>query len=65
MLDNPADIARFRDAARPEEGTENWFAARVESPLLIVPHSNTDAYLDRYAQPDKGVGDSSGFYGQS
>ncbi|MCW3816353.1 nitroreductase family protein [Micromonospora sp. DR5-3] len=59
VLDNPADIARFRDAVRPDDGPENWFAARVESPLLIVPHSNKDAYLDRYAQPDKGFVDRS------
>ena len=27
--------------------------------MLIVPHSNKDAYLDRYAQPDKGFTDRS------
>ncbi|MFU8874396.1 nitroreductase family protein [Micromonospora sp. SL4-19] len=59
VLDNPADIARFRDAVRPEEAPENWFAANVEAPLLVVPHSNKDAYLDRYAQPDKGFVDRS------
>ena len=59
VLDTPADVARFRDAARPAEDPENWFAANVEAPLLIVPHSNKDAYLDRYAQPDKGFDDRS------
>ena len=43
----------------PEEGPEGWFAAKVEAPLLIVAHSNKDAYLDRYAQPDKGFSDRS------
>src|SRR3984957_20269532 len=33
--------------------------ARVEAPLVIVPHSNKDAYLDRYALPDKGHTDRS------
>jgi nitroreductase len=54
VLDNPADVARFRDAVRPQADPGGWFAARVDAPLLIIPHSNKDAYLDRYAQPDKG-----------
>ena len=54
VLDNPADISRFRAAVRPEADPENWFAANVDAPLLIIPHSNKDAYLDRYALPDKG-----------
>ena len=54
VLDTPADVARFRDAVRPEEDQENWFAANVQAPVVIVALSNKDAYLDRYAQPDKG-----------
>jgi nitroreductase len=59
VLDNPADVARFRAAVRPEAGPEGWFAANVDAPLLIVPLSNKDAYLDRYALPDKGFTDRS------
>ena len=59
VLDNPADVARFRDSVRPETGAEGWFAAKVDAPLLIVPLSNKDAYLDRYAKPDKGFTDRS------
>src|SRR5215472_5544327 len=59
VLDNPADVARFRDAVRPEEHPEEWFAANVDAPLLIIAHSNKDAYLDRYALPDKGFTDRS------
>jgi nitroreductase len=59
VLDTPADVARFREAARPEKDPGRWFAARVDAPLLIVPHSHKDAYLDRYAQPDKGHTDRS------
>ncbi len=59
VLDNPADVARFREAVRPAEQPENWFAANVEAPLLIVPHSNKDAYLDRYSLADKGFADRS------
>jgi nitroreductase len=59
VLDNPADVARFRDAVRPEDRPEDWFAANVDAPLLIIPHSNKDVYLDRYAPPDKGNTDRS------
>jgi nitroreductase len=59
VLDDPAGVARFRAAVRPADDPDGWFAARVEAPLVIVPHSNKDAYLDRYAQPDKGYTDRS------
>jgi nitroreductase len=59
VLDTATDVARFRDAVRPDQDPENWFAANVDAPLLIVAHSNKDAYLDRYAEPDKGFTDRS------
>lgn len=59
VLDTPDDVARFRDAARPEKDAENWFAANVDAPLVVVPHANKSAYLDRYAEPDKGFADRS------
>jgi nitroreductase len=59
VLDSPADVARFRDSVRPDTDPEGWFAANVDAPLLIIPLSNKDAYLDRYAQPDKGFTDRS------
>lgn len=59
VLDTPADIARFRDAVRPDTDPQSWFAAKVDAPLLIIPHANKDAYLDRYAMPDKGFADRS------
>lgn len=58
VLEGPEQLARFRDAANPGD-PENWFAAQVDAPLLIVTMSNKDAYLDRYAQPDKGFTDRS------
>jgi nitroreductase len=59
VLDTRAEVARFRDAVRPDTEPENWFAANVQAPLVIVALSNKDAYLDRYAQPDKGFTDRS------
>jgi hypothetical protein len=59
VLDDPADIDRFRAAVRPPDDADKWFAANVRAPLLIVPLSNKDVYLDRYAQADKGFVDRS------
>ncbi len=50
VLDAPEDIARFREAVTPADEPEGWLAARIRAPLLVVPHSNKDAYLDHYAQ---------------
>jgi nitroreductase len=59
VLDTPEDIARFRDACRPDDEPDSYLAATVQAPLLIVTHSNKDVYLDRYARPDKGFADRS------
>jgi nitroreductase len=59
VLDTPEEVARFRESVTPEADAQNWFAAQVRAPLIIVPHSNKDAYLDRYAEPDKGFTDRS------
>lgn len=61
VLDNAADIARYQTTvhtAEPEEA-KNWFSANAKAPFMIIPCSNKDAYLDRYAQPDKGFTDRS------
>jgi len=31
-----------------------WSAGMRRAPLIVVAHGNRDAYLDRYAEPDKG-----------
>jgi nitroreductase len=59
VLDSPDDVARFRKASTPAQDPQNWFAAQVDAPVVIVVLSNKDTYLDRYAQPDKGFSDRS------
>jgi nitroreductase len=59
VLDSPTDVSRFREATTPDHDAENWFSAQVDAPLVIVPLSNKDIYLDRYALPDKGFTDRS------
>lgn len=58
VLDRPEDVARFWAAtgpAGPEDGEPSgWLRGMRTAPVVIVPLSHKDAYLDRYAQPDKG-----------
>jgi nitroreductase len=59
-LDEPEAIERFWRTTTPEEewaspeSRNGWLAGMTTAPVVIVPLSNKDAYLDRYAQPDKG-----------
>src|SRR5436305_6310713 len=55
VLDDPADRELFwrrtgADGAEPNP----WLEGLQRAPLLVVPLSHRDAYLDRYAEPDKG-----------
>ncbi len=59
VLSTPEEVARFREAVTPEKDAANWLAANVRAPVLIVVLSNKDAYLDRYAEADKGFSDRS------
>jgi nitroreductase len=59
VLNTRDDIALFRTSVIPDEGADKWYAAQTNAPLIIVPLSNKDAYLDRYALPDKGFTDRS------
>ncbi len=58
VLDRPEDVARFwatTSPAGPEDGEPSgWLRGMRTAPVVIVPLSHKDAYLDRYAQPDKG-----------
>jgi nitroreductase len=55
VLREPEDRERFWQATtEPDRGQDNWLRGMRRAPLIVVPHSNRDAYLDRYAEPDKG-----------
>jgi nitroreductase len=55
LLDTPADVERFWAATTPEElPPTGWMEGMTRAPVIVVPLSHRDAYLDRYAQPDKG-----------
>lgn len=55
VLEEPADRDAFWAAATPQEDVwQRWLVNMRTAPLIIVPHSNKDIYLDRYAEQDKG-----------
>jgi len=59
VLETPEERDRFWTAtapspARPDSTHDGWLARMRRAPLLIVPLSHKAAYLERYAEPDKG-----------
>lgn len=62
VAEDPADRRRFWEAAAPPR-TDDWYGPWVRrlsrAPLIVLPLSHKDAYLDRYAEPDKGWTDRS------
>jgi nitroreductase len=55
VLDDPADVRRFWEATADDiDQPDEWLAGMMRAPVVILPCSSKAAYLDRYAEPDKG-----------
>ncbi len=56
VLDTPADVARYWRATAGDrvDDPDRWLRGMMTAPCLVVPLSHKAAYLDRYAEPDKG-----------
>ena len=58
VLESAADRAQFWTVTETEPETASWSdetrAGVQRAPVIVVAMSCKDAYLDRYAQPDKG-----------
>ena len=55
VLDDPASCSRFWTVTTDaDESADAWLARMQRAPALVVFFSDRDAYLDRYAEPDKG-----------
>ncbi len=55
VLETPADRALFWTCTSPADAADSpWLDGMRRAPLIVVPLSNRSAYLDRYAEPDKG-----------
>ena len=59
LLDQDEDVQRFWDVNWPERESESPWLQLFNAPVIIVPLSHKQAYLDRYAEEDKGWTDKS------
>ena len=58
VLDEADDVARFWAATSEADGEpDRWLAGMSRAPVLVIPCSSKAAYLDRYAEDDKGWAD--------
>jgi nitroreductase len=60
VLESLDERERFWESSTsPEQAArmDDWLRRMRRAPLLIVPLSHKQAYLDRYAEPDKGATD--------
>jgi nitroreductase len=55
VLDRPDDVRAFWRATSDDvEDPDRWLAGMMRAPVVVVPCSSKAAYLERYAQSDKG-----------
>jgi nitroreductase len=58
VLDRPEDVGRFWAATTdPGAKPDRWLAGMSKAPVVVIPCSSKAAYLDRYAEDDKGWAD--------
>jgi len=58
VLEGPQETEGFWDATFAADAREGFrWQGLFAAPVIIVPLSSMDAYLDRYAEPDKGWSD--------
>ena len=54
VLQTEEETGRFWDAVFPQERAKFRWAGMFKAPVIIVPLSHKQGYLDRYAEADKG-----------
>jgi nitroreductase len=57
VLDTPEDVGRFWQRTADPSAPSSWLAGMMRAPVVVLPCSSKAAYLDRYAEPDKGWSD--------
>jgi nitroreductase len=54
VLSEPGDREQFWSVTTAPDAPDGWLTRMSRAPLLVVVLSSKDAYLERYAEPDKG-----------
>lgn len=55
VLDRPEDVRRFWAASTDDvDDPDRWLTGMMRAPVVVVPCSVKAAYVERYAEPDKG-----------
>jgi nitroreductase len=55
VLEGPEQVGRFWDVTFPAPEREGFrWPGLFTAPVIVVPCASKEAYLDRYAEPDKG-----------
>ncbi|TQL66793.1 nitroreductase [Nocardioides albertanoniae] len=57
VLDTAADVRRYWEATADVSAPDTWLTGMMQAPVIVIPCSSKAAYLDRYAEPDKGWDD--------
>jgi len=58
VLDEPDDVRRFWAATADDlDEPDSWLAGMMRAPVVVLPCSSKRAYLERYAEDDKGWAD--------
>jgi nitroreductase len=58
VLDRAEDVERYWAATTdPDRAPDRWLRGMRRAPVLVIVFSDKRAYLDRYAEPDKGWSD--------
>jgi nitroreductase len=58
VLEGPEEVGRFWDCTFPAERRAGFrWPGLFRAPVIILPCASKQAYLDRYAEPDKGWAD--------
>lgn len=54
VLDTPEDVRRYWSATADVDNPDEWLTGMMQAPVIVIPCSSKSAYLDRYAEKDKG-----------
>jgi nitroreductase len=57
VLDSPDTRAEFWRSTVGDDEPDSWLRGMQSAPVIVLTLSDKDAYLDRYAEPDKNMTD--------